>query len=335
VAPSFNEWPAVQFVALGGTGEPDHRPVLTTSRPTPSGVTGAEVVGFTWLPPSTGPWSWATRRFHRRPRAGRVAAGPVHRPPGVHRRLATRSTAPSAGATATSTPGSCPGRRAHGRRAWTASPRSTWEVRNVPRTAAMGRRPGWPTRRADRDAPTPHRAVPVRVSRPPKRHRHLSACSAASLRAARNWPSWPVVRTAVSPGGPTRTTRSRSTSTVRHRSRLITSPQPTRHTRRPATEPWISEPWPCAVRSPAGFTDSAGDAVALGLTAERTSSTAAVSLRARALTTNYIGVYGTRLVRHSADRRPFHDKRSVNFGRADQAHRSALLEPREVRIRCR
>jgi hypothetical protein len=48
------------------------------------------------------------------------------------------------------------------------------------------------------------------------------------------------VRTAVSPGGPTSTTWFRSTSTVRQRSRLITSPQLTRHTRRPATEPCSS-----------------------------------------------------------------------------------------------
>ena len=33
-------WPAIRFVALGGTGEPDHRPLVTISRPRSSGATG-------------------------------------------------------------------------------------------------------------------------------------------------------------------------------------------------------------------------------------------------------------------------------------------------------
>jgi hypothetical protein len=117
---------------------------------------------------------------------------------------------------------------------------------------------------------------------------------------------------------------------VRHRSRLITSPQLTRHTRRPSTEPCNSLRWPWNEFS------STDDVAGCGAVAtdERTSSTVSVSLRARTLTTNYIDGRQTRMGRHSADRRSSNVKRSRNFGRADQVRRSALLVPCEVRLLC-
>ena len=223
---------------------------------------------FTWLQPGHGRAIGRTGA-RCRPRAARSAGVRALRPPGVRMRPAIPSRAPSAAATGLSRCGSCHARPARAPRAWTAIPRSAWEVRNALPTAGTGRRRGWPARRACRDAPTPRHEEPARVSRPPERHRHLSACSAASRSAALSWPNCPAERTAVSPGGPTSTTWSCSTSTVRHRSRLMTSPQLTRHTRRPSTEPCNSLRWPRNEFSSAD--DEAGcGAVA---TDERTSST--------------------------------------------------------------
>jgi hypothetical protein len=135
-----------------------------------------------------------------------------HRPgrglrrPGAHRRHARPSRAPSAGASGWNKLDSCRAHPARARRASPATPQSGGGARNVPRTAATGHQRGWPARTACPGVPTPRCAEPGRVSRPRSTHRHLSACSAASRRASRNWPSWPDDRTAVSPGGPTSTT---------------------------------------------------------------------------------------------------------------------------------
>jgi hypothetical protein len=195
---------AVRIASLGGTDDPDHRSI---------GRRRSHGAG----------WWWRGGPAGHRP-------GLVHRLPGAHRPRARRSKALSAGASGRNRSGSCRAHRARVPRAWPASLRSAAAARNVRPRAETGRQRGSRARTTCPTVPTPHCAKPGRVSRPRERHRHLSACSAASRRASRNWPSWPRDRTAVSPGGPTSTTLFWSTSTVRHRSRLMTSPQLTCHT---------------------------------------------------------------------------------------------------------
>ena len=156
-------WPAVRLVSLGGTGDPDRRP-LTTSRSMASGETQTEVAGLvTWRVPAR-PGGPAQARDRAVPRA---SPGPSHRLPGVRGRLARPHTAPSAGASDRSTSGSCPSRPARARRASPASLRSAAAARSEPPTARTVHQRGSRARRACRGAPTPHREGPGRVSRPP------------------------------------------------------------------------------------------------------------------------------------------------------------------------
>lgn len=93
--------------------------------------------------------------------------GRGRRPRGARTPRATPNTVPSAGASGSSTRGSCRGHRVREQRASRASPQSAWAARNARRTAGTGRQRGWPARSADRAVPRPRCATPDPISRPP------------------------------------------------------------------------------------------------------------------------------------------------------------------------
>jgi hypothetical protein len=162
-------------------------PALTTSRSSASGETRTEVAGpLTWRLVRVRPGAPAAAHDRACPR---VVPGPAHPRRGVRARPARPHTAPSAGASDRNTSGSCPSRPARARRASPANLRSTSAARSEPPTARTVHQHGSRAPRACRGAPIPRHEGPGRVSRPPKRHRHLSACSAASRRATRSWAS--------------------------------------------------------------------------------------------------------------------------------------------------
>src|SRR5690606_27747234 len=100
------------------------------------------------------------------PAGAAAAAGPAHPRPGARGLLATPSTAPCCGATASSRSGSRRGRPARAASASTATPRPAGAVRSGRRTARKGRRRARPDRRACPAAPRRRCGEPAPGSRP-------------------------------------------------------------------------------------------------------------------------------------------------------------------------